>query len=46
MKKEKALTLKDYDRNVIEKKGGIVDEEAETMQVLGNIKSFAQGTDC
>merc|ERR1712131_483872 len=39
---EKALTLKDYDRNVIEKKGGIVDEEAETMQVVGNIKSFAQ----
>merc|ERR1711953_1527623 len=45
VKKEKALTLKDYDRNVIEKKGGIVDEEAETMQVVGNIKSFAQEQD-
>merc|ERR1712113_178433 len=42
VKKEKALTLKDYDRNVIEKKGGIVDEEAETMKIVGNIKSFAQ----
>ncbi|CAG5103584.1 Oidioi.mRNA.OKI2018_I69.chr1.g838.t1.cds [Oikopleura dioica] len=33
-KTEKSLTLKDYERNVVLKKGGIVDEEAEEMEEL------------
>ena len=33
-KAEKSLTLKDYERNVVLKKGGIVNEEDEEMEEL------------
>jgi hypothetical protein len=33
-KTEKSLTLKDYERNVVLKKGGIIDEEEEEMEEL------------
>ena len=35
-KKEKEMTLKDFDRQVAQKKGGVIDEEQEEMKVLDN----------
>ena len=30
------MTLKDFDRQVAQKKGGVIDEEQEEMKVLDN----------
>ena len=35
-KKEKEMTLKDFDREVAQKKGGVIDEEQEEMKVIDN----------
>ena len=39
-KKSKALTLRDYDREVILKKQGIINEEEEGFKIAENIKSY------
>ena len=40
MKKEKTMTLKDYDRKKITEKGGIIDEAAEDINFAKGIKNY------
>ena len=44
IKKEKTMTLKDYDRAKIIEKGGIIDEAEEDVQFAKGIKNYHEGT--